>query len=141
MRLRRQFLHFLWIGGIGFVVDGGVLTLLSVSWGMNIYIARVFSFFLATLATWWLNRTFAFNATATRIPGARANEYARHITVQIGGGIFNFAVFSWCIFVEPSWRAVPLLPLAVGSAFGLIWNFAGAKLWTFREAVRHESQE
>ena len=130
--LKRQLLHFLWVGGIGFIVDGGILTLLSVHWGMNIYLARAISFVFATLATWWLNRTYAFRATAAREAKDRANEYARYIGVQLVGGLINFGAVSVCIFLEPGWRAIPLLPLAVGSAFGMIWNFAGAKLWTFR---------
>ncbi|MBI5921692.1 MAG: GtrA family protein [Betaproteobacteria bacterium] len=132
MKLQRQFLHFLWIGGIGFVVDGGILTLLSVAWEVNVYAARGCSFFLATLATWWLNRTYAFSTTVARTAGDRTNEYVRHIIVQVGGGLINFGVFSWCLYAEPSWRTMPLLPFAVGSFFGLLWNFSGAKLWTFR---------
>lgn len=140
MKPGRQFLHFLWIGGIGFFVDGGILTLLSVTWGMNVYLARVFSFFLATIATWWLSRTYAFSHAAASAPGGRSREYLRHILVQIGGGLINFGAFSWCIILEPDWRAIPFLPLAVGSACGLIWNFTGAKLWTFRSKSRHEPQ-
>ncbi len=136
--LKRQFLHFLWVGGIGFLVDGSLLTLLSVYWGMNVYIARMISFFIATLVTWWLNRTYAFRATAAREAGGRTNEYMRYISVQIVGGLLNFGVFSWCLFLEPGWRAIPLLPLAAGSAVGLVWNFAGARLWTFRSGVTHE---
>ncbi len=140
MKVIHQIQHFLWIGSVGFVVDGGVLTLLSVHWEMNVYLARVISFFLATLVTWWLNRNYAFSGTAKGV-GLRVREYVRYFSVQVCGGALNFGVFTWCIFVFPGWRAIPLLPLACGSATGLIWNFAGAKLWAFSEPAAHEQQD
>lgn len=132
--VNRQFLSFLWIGGLGFAVDGGALLLLSVHWTLNIYVARVIAFFAATYATWMLNRAYTFrDGTARDMRGqTKAMEYARYVSVQLVGGLINVSVFSICIFIEPDWRAVPLLPLAVGSACGLLWNYTGAKLWAFK---------
>ena len=55
-------LGFAVVGGVGFLVDGGILTLLSMVAHTNIYLARGASFSSATLATWLLNRTFVFQA-------------------------------------------------------------------------------
>lgn len=121
---------FVLIGVIGFAVDGGVLTLLSLGFGSNLFVARGVSFPLACLATWWLNRNFTFAATAGRRRGA---EYRRYLFVQTGGAVANLAVFSWLVMVSAEMRALPILPLAVGAVAGLAVNFSGAKLWVYRQ--------
>ena len=68
-------LGFAVVGGVGFLVDGGILTLLSQVAHTNIYLARGASFSLATLATWLLNRTFVFQAEP-RFGRRRGIEYA-----------------------------------------------------------------
>ena len=129
---RRQLLHFTLIGGIGFVIDGGVLTLLSVMAGVNIYLARLISFTLATLATWWLNRRHTFGMDSAVGTGTKAGEYGRYILIQVGGGLLNLAIFAWLILIEPRLRSIPVLPLAIGAGAGLVWNFLGAKLWVYK---------
>lgn len=129
---RRQLLKFALIGGLGFVVDGGVLTLLSVVAGFNVYLARLNSFGLATLATWWLNRQHTFATGAADGVGAKASEYARYILVQVGGGLLNLSIFAWLIFIDPGLSLMPVVPLAIGALAGLIWNFLGARLWVYR---------
>lgn len=132
MAVRRQFLSFAVIGGIGFAVDAGVLTVLSVSLGLNIYAARLCSFLLATLATWWLNRTHTFDVKPCGELAAHANEYARYVSVQAGGGLINLAVFATLVLFEPRLKAIPVLPLAVGSGVASFWNYFGARLWVYR---------
>jgi putative flippase GtrA len=129
---RRQLLHFTLIGGIGFVIDGGALTLLSVMAGVNLYFARLISFTLATLTTWWLNRRHTFGMASAVESGAKASEYGRYLLIQIGGGLINLTVFAWLIFIESRLRAIPVLPLAIGAVAGLVWNFLGAKLWVYK---------
>ncbi|MFA7271085.1 MAG: GtrA family protein, partial [Sterolibacterium sp.] len=94
---RRQFFQFAVIGGIGFAIDGGLLTLLSILWGMNVYVARLVSFLTATLSTWWLNRKHTFGMAPSGEFRAHANEYTRYFFIQVGGGLINLAVFVWLV--------------------------------------------
>jgi putative flippase GtrA len=131
-KTRNQLLTFALIGGVGFAIDGGVLTLLATLYGANIYASRLVSFTVATLATWWLNRRHTFGLKSAAEIAAHAHEYARYVAVQVGGGLLNLAIFSWLIYLDPGLRSIPILPLAIGAAAGLVWNFIGARLWVYR---------
>ena len=129
---RRQLLRFTLIGSVGFAIDGGVLTLLSVWLGINVYVSRLFSFLLATLATWWLNRRHTFGVDASFDRQTRGAEYMRYLFIQVGGGLINLAVFAWLIYAEPRLLAFPILPLAFGSGVALLWNFFGARWFVYQ---------
>lgn len=128
---RKALLGFIVVGSIGFVVDAGVLTLLSQRFGVNLYVARLCSFVLACLATWILNRTFVFESDALSA-GAKKREYGRYFLVQTGGALLNLGVFSVLVALVPSLRSMPVIPLAVASGCALFFNFAGSRLWVFQ---------
>jgi putative flippase GtrA len=132
---RKQFLNFTVIGGVGFLIDAGILTVLSQVFGVNLYISRLFSFACASLSTWLLNRSFTFS-DATRDVDVNSSEYFRYITVQIIGAFLNLAVFSVLIATFPALQKLPVLPLAVGAIFGLLFNFMGARLWVYPQKDR-----
>lgn len=129
MRLSKAFVRFALIGAIGFLVDAGILTLLSQHWGLNVYLARCVSFAAASLVTFLLNRRFTFTAARVVGPG---REYVRYMTVQGVGSLTNLAVFIVLINLFAGLGQTPVIPLAFGSAAGLIVNFAGSRLWVFR---------
>ncbi|HYD80942.1 MAG TPA: GtrA family protein [Paucimonas sp.] len=119
------------VGGFGFAVDGGILTLLSQRFGIDIYVSRGISFSIATVATWLLNRRLVFKMeTAGATPKGR--EYGRYLLVQTGGALLNLGVFSALIRAYPSLHAIPVVPLAVGAVFGLALNYSGARFWVFK---------
>lgn len=129
-----QFLKFLAVGGVGFVVDAGVLTSL-VALGLPAIPARVLSFAVAVSVTWVLNRHWTFVASV----GAEPREFrmmSRYFAVQTFGTLCNFAVFSLLIsqWTETPWTA--FVALAAGSAVGLVVNFTGARWLVFGEAGR-----
>jgi putative flippase GtrA len=126
-------LGFAVVGGVGFLVDGGILTLLSLVAHTNMYLARGASFSLATLATWLLNRTFVFQAEPW-FGRRRGIEYAKYLTVQIAGALVNLGVFAALIATDARLQVLPILPLAIGAAFGMVVNFCGARYWVFRPA-------
>jgi len=59
MRLRRV-AKFAVVGGVGFAIDAGVLTL-AVRELSSVYTARAVSFACAVLVTWVLNRLYVFD--------------------------------------------------------------------------------
>jgi len=126
----RRILAFIVVGGLGFVTDALVLTLLVSVFDVNVYLARVLSFLPATLVTWLLNRSWAFRANAAPLD-ARQREYMKYFVVQTGGVLVNFAIFSLLVALLPALKQYPVIPLAVGSAFGLIVNYTGSRLWVF----------
>ena len=123
------FLRFACIGAAGFLIDAGVLTLLARHWGMNLYLARCCSFAVASLATFVLNRRFTFIGARAQSVGG---EYVRYMTIQSIGSLTNLAVFMVLVSLVPQLARTPVVPLAFGSAAGLIVNFFGSRFWVFR---------
>ena len=120
--------------------DALFLTLFANVLGINIYLARFLSFCPATLVTWLLNRTWSFRVGAKSAAHKR-REYLRYFTVQSCGVLVNFAVFSLLVALLPQLQRYPVIPLAVGSLFGLIVNYSGSRLWVFvTHAVAHDTR-
>ncbi|HET7033723.1 MAG TPA: GtrA family protein [Casimicrobiaceae bacterium] len=129
--LPADFVRFAIVGGIGFIVDAGILSAL-VSWfGLNVYASRAVSFSIAVLATWALNRQWVFGDWKARHASAVGAEYVRYVVVQTVGALTNLAVFVAVLVAVPDLIRYPVVPLAIGAVAGLLVNFAGARLWVF----------
>lgn len=132
MRHAKQFAAFGAIGTVGFVVDAGVLTLLSQAAGIDIYLSRLVSFTVAVLVTWLLNRSLVFKTRHAESRQKR-RELGRYFLVQAGGAIVNLAAFAALVWFYPQLRAIPVVPLAAGAVLALLFNFSGSRLWVFED--------
>ncbi len=120
---RRKLYRFALVGGCGFCVDGGMLTLLT-AYGWEILPARGCSFSLAVSVTWILNRLWTFDAVK-RISLQR--EYAFYFVTQMTGAGINLFIFFALIKIHPLLRGTPLIPLAIGAGVALVFNFIVSK--------------
>ena len=125
---RREYVGFLVVGGIGFLVDAGILSWLVMVLDWGPYGARLVSFGGAVSVTWYLNRTYTFQQQRV-LP--RTSEYARYFTVQGMGALINLAVFAAATLTFPQLGAYPVLPLALASGVAMVFNFLGAKFFAF----------
>jgi len=127
--LRSSFPRFIVIGATGFLVDLAILELLTRAGGLAPVPARVISFAIALSVTWALSRFWGFRAhrSARALP-----EAARYVGVQLTGGLANFLTYAAALLVVPALERHLFLPLALGSAVGLVINYAGARLLVFR---------
>jgi putative flippase GtrA len=130
--MSRSPLLFGMIGGVGFLIDACILTFLSWSHEFDLYAARCISFCFATFITWWLNRSITFEVEAAGT-GSRPREYARYVAVQVGGALINYGIFAIVISGFPIFRGWPFLPLAIGAAGGLLFNYQLSRAWVFRD--------
>ena len=93
--------RFVAVGGAGFVIDTGTLTLLHYGAGIDPFSARAVSTPLAMLATWRLNRALTFGAS----DAPQAAEGARYMTVATLAALLNYAIYSGILlafdFVPP----------------------------------------
>ena len=117
------------MGGVGFCVDAGVLQVLVGAEGMNPVAARFVSFGCAVLATFELNRRWAF---AGALPQPYLQRLATYLGVQGVGFVFNLGVYSAAYLLLPAPFNAPVLSLAYASALALLINFAGARFVVFR---------
>ena len=129
-RGQRQFIKFSMVGGVGFVVDAGSLTLLTVYGGLDPVTARVISMFaLGMTTTWLLNRSFTFR---DQRGGSLLTEYLRFAAANAIGNSLNFGIHTLLVETLPTFHAYPVLGAVVGTAVGLVFNFTSSKYFVFR---------
>ena len=132
----QKLIYFSFVGSVGFLVDAGILTLLSQYYGFDIYLGRLISFSSATMTTWVLNRKVVFRQEVD--PDRRKSlEYVRYLLVQTTGGGVNLLIFTLLIMAAASLKSQPIIPLAVGAIFGLVINFTGTRYWVYSKKVLH----
>jgi putative flippase GtrA len=130
-----QFLRFGIVGGIGFLVDAGLLRLL-LTWGLGYYGGRLISFLAAATTTWILNRSFTFRREAADA-GHPAGEWAAYLGLMAIGGVVNYGTYAAAIEVSDLVRLHPELGVALGSIAGMAINFWTAKTMIFERKARH----
>lgn len=129
--LYRAFRKFLLIGGVGFLIDAVVLTVLAQVAGWPPWHARAVSFPPAVLATWWLNRRYTFTGRGLK---RRTTEALSYLAIQTCGLGINFAVFGTLLARVPFLQRWPGGALAAGAAAGLCFNFLAAYLALYSKA-------
>jgi putative flippase GtrA len=125
---RTEFIKFVLVGAIGFAVEAATLQVLVVHWAWGVLPARAISFPAAVTVTWALNRAITFRH---RRSAGRGKEYGRYIAVQVVGAAINLCVYAAVVGTVPSTRVTPVIPLALGAAVGLIFNFLASRGFVF----------
>ena len=132
----RKFFLFGIAGGAGFVVDTAVLYALKGALGP--YGARVISFLVAVVATWLINRSFAFKAQrGEHLPIWR--EFLHYLGAMILGGAVNYAVYAVLVATIPLFAEYLILAVAGGVAAGMVVNFLLADKLVFKQRVPPQS--
>ena len=125
---RKQAVSFAMIGAIGFLVDGGVLTVLNSAFELDLFRSRLVSFSVAVTVTWALNRRQTF---ADRKDRRAAREWGRYVIANGLGALLNMAIFFWLV-QHYAWAAgQPIVPLAIASTIALSFNFFASKYGAF----------
>lgn len=125
--MKQQILRFGVVGGIGFLVDGGLLWLMLQAGG-DFYLSRALSFPLAVLVTWQLNRHWTFDGGASARPGRQLNRY---LAVQITGALSNYLVYSAYLAAVGESLTAAAIGFALGAAVGMVINFFGSRQFAF----------
>jgi putative flippase GtrA len=126
---REQAGKFTVIGAIGFVVDGGILTVLSSLYGFDLMLSRFASYSAAVTVTWYLNRHQTFSDSKDR---RAALEWGRYAAVNSVGALLNMIIFFSLIRHFNLMAELPLLPLAISASVALVFNFLASKHVVFR---------
>lgn len=122
-----QFLRFMLVGGIGFLVDASVLY--GLAWlGVGWIVGRIGSYFAAATVTWFLNRSFTFSSSQS----ASVAEWARFLTANSVGGLVNYGAYVALISQWPLVASHPVLGVGAGSVAGLVVNFTLSRHIVFK---------
>ena len=132
MTVAAAFRRFLVVGAVGFAVDGGLVWLL-VSSGLNPFLTRCFSFPIAVIVTWRLNRAWTFPSS----PGAsRRGHIMTYFAVQFMGAMANLAVYTLLLLRIETTALNALIAFGLGSMAGLFVNFEGSRRFVFASPLR-----
>ena len=123
-----QFLSFVAVGAIGFVIDASVLHL-AIKAGLGLYGGRLVSFASAATSTWLLNRRYTFQWQNIR-PGWR--EWSRYVRLMGLGGLSNYGIYALCVSKLSIAARWPVTGVAAGSLGGLLVNFFSSKFLIYR---------
>lgn len=129
-RAPKELSSFVVVGAIGFIVDAAILSALVQAADWSHYSARAVSFAAAVTVTWYLNRRWVFAPTSNR-----TREYGSYFGVQTIGAIINLGAYALAIAVVPALGRWPVLPLAIGSALAMLFNYSAARHWVFAPAA------
>jgi putative flippase GtrA len=117
---------FVFSGGLAFIVDAGVLKLLTAALGLHPILARIVSLSFAHVAGWLSHRRFTFRLTT---PPTWA-EFVRYAGVQSTVAILNYAIYVAVILLVPDIE--PLLALFVSSGIAMFFSYFGIRFGAFR---------
>lgn len=122
---RHPWFRFSLVGGLGFLVDAGLLLLLLET-GLNAYLARLGSFAVAVTCTFFLNCFYTF--AAHRADGEQLGQlWVRYVAANSLGMTTNYLCYSAVVFGLGDARVMVVSGLVLGSAAGLLVNFTLSK--------------
>ncbi len=125
----QQASRFIIVGAIGFLVDGGILTVLHNIFDFSLLYARLVSFSAAVTLTWYLNRRHTF---ADRKDVHAVHEWGRYAVVNGCGALLNLGIFFWLIYSFDILATWPIIPLAIAASIALVFNFFASRHLAFR---------
>ena len=130
-----MFVRFAGVGVTISLVDIGLLYLLN-GLGMNIYLARIPSFFASMTVGYILNRYFTFHHIETG--RALWDSLLRHYSVHAVGGVINYGVFTATLMIgqmlggqASASGTLPFISVWIGGVFGMCFNFFFSKRMVF----------
>lgn len=132
-RETRRFLKFLVVGGIGFLIDTGTLSLMVFAVHTDRTLAKGISFSLAVISNYLLNRFWTYPDSRSKSVLAQITQFA--VVSLVGLGI-NLVVFNWADGLASRWvSSVLALYAAQATAVGvaLFWNFGANRLVTYSD--------
>ena len=127
-------LRFGIVGGIGFLVDAGVLHAM-LTLGLGPYSGRVVSFLAAATITFILNRSFTFRRDSPSDTHP-AGEWLAYLALMVIGGLVNYGTYAAAVALSDPVHRYPVIGVALGSIAGMAINFWTSKTLVFERKTR-----
>ena len=128
-QLISQFIRFAGVGIIGTIVHYTILIFSVQLLGITPVPASVMGFVSGGIVNYYLNYRITFRSRKRHY-----EAFSKFFSIALVGLLFNTALMT--LFVEIlNWHY--LVAQIITTGLVLVWNFAGNKLWTFKE--KHET--
>ena len=122
--------RFVAVGTIGFLIDGGILLVLTDWVGAGPLLARVPSFLVAVTCTWLIHRNWTFKGrSAASHP---VGEFMKYFSTQLFGIAVNYGVFAALILIVPIFSTRPIFALAIASLAAMALSYTLARKVVFK---------
>ena len=123
-----RFFRFALVGGVGFLIDAGLLALLHHGTGLDPYSSRLISISASAFTTWRLNRSVTFGASDR----SQASEGIRYALVAAATAGFNYLVYAALMIAFPG---LPPVAAAVAATLAaMFFSYAGYSRLVFQGA-------
>ena len=127
-QLISQFIRFAGVGIVGTIVHYTILIFSVQFLGISPVPASVMGFVSGGIVNYYLNYRITFRSRKRHY-----EAFSKFFSIALVGLLFNTALMT--LFVEIlNWHY--LVAQIITTGLVLVWNFAGNKLWTFKE--KHE---
>jgi len=123
--MNNQFIRFGMVGGSGLLVDLVVLGLFWQVIGLDPFVARILSIWVAMTNNWFWNRIFTFKSA-----GSWLGEYLRFVMVNSVGALINYASYGTLITVFPEFS--PYVAIILATLVSMSFNFILSKIYAFK---------
>jgi len=121
-----RFARFATVGGIGFVVDTGLLVAVHHGAGLDPFSARLASTTVAALTTWRLNRGLTFGASSS----SQAREGLRYATVAASTAALNYLLYAAALLLWPG--LPPVAAVVAATIVAMSFSYLGYSRYVFQ---------
>ncbi|MCJ9696869.1 GtrA family protein [Rhizobium sp. PRIMUS64] len=122
----KKLIRFTIAGGIGFLVDAGILSALLHLTPLGPFLARLAAIAFAMAATWAFNRRFTFDRTGRSL----AAEGFRYGSVGVTAALVNYGLYCALLLSQPALQ--PLAAMVVANLASMVFSFFGYSRFVFR---------
>ncbi len=121
-KLLKQIVKFGFVGGTAFVIDAGVLMILSKYVGINYMIANVISFTISVIYNYVMSMKFVFEVNTET---SKEKNFVQFIILSIIGLGINEVIMKLCVGL---WTLPLLISKMLATAIVMVYNFISRKL-------------
>lgn len=134
--LRIEFIRFCIVGGVGFLVNLVLLTLLHKIFGWNVFISQLISAEIALFINFILHHHWTYKSN-------KVDKSIKKLLIQFHASTWP-AILGSALMVSAAEKFLHfnnLLALATSSAIALLWNFAWTKYVIWRKTTPSDIEE
>jgi len=127
----KRFIKFCIVGGIGALIDLGILIFLVEIFAIPVLLANVISFTLAVMNNFILNKIWTFNCKSKQY----LKQFTQFLLISLIGLLINIILMHFLILLGFYYILAKIIIIVIIS----LWNFFANKYWTFK--LRHTTNK